>query len=146
MCQHTSNHACTHRSGSCRACDRRPAADLDDHKGSRSAAGRRSQAPQSQVFDLFSEVLAGIPRASYNTFKKTSRDPRRFWNQLQEQFLSKDPVQVNHLLEKIENLRISMREDGIRTVAQFETLETELVRRGRTLSEAERLRIFQRMI
>ena len=98
------------------------------------------------MFDLFSEVLAGIPRASYNTFKKTSRDPRRFWNQLQEQFLSKDPVQVNHLLEKIENLRISMREDGIRTVAQFETLETELVRRGRTLSEAERLRIFQRMI
>lgn len=79
-----------------------------------SQAGAISDDAKSQVFDLFSEVLAGIPRATYNTYKKTSRDPRRFWNQLQEQYLSKDPVQVNHLLEKIENLRISMREDGIR--------------------------------
>ena len=111
-----------------------------------SQAGAISSEAQSQVFDLFNEVLAGIPRATYNSFKKTSRDPRRFWEQLKNQYLSKDPVQVNHLLEKIENLKISMREDGIRTVAQFETLETELVRRGRTLSEEERLRIFQRMI
>ena len=69
----------------------------------------------------FSEVLAGIPRASYNTFKKTSRDPRRFWEQLQQQYLSKNPVQINHLLEKIENLRISMNQDGIRTDSSFQT-------------------------
>ena len=39
---------------------------------------------------------------------------------------------INHILEKDEALRISTRTDGVRTIAKFEMLETELVRRGRT--------------
>ena len=35
-----------------------------------SQAGAISSEARSQVFDLFSEVLAGIPRATYNSFKK----------------------------------------------------------------------------